>query len=263
MDLGLRCKEYSIIVYENNSTDNTMEELLKLYKEYKCLHIISEQKNFDILRGRVHHTWDHKPSRIYNIVYGRNCLLSKAKESIYDDFDVVVMFDCDVQSMDVEEGFIDAFQNYDAWDALFAFGTDNGSPTKIYDLYAHRDYDRYKFGPEVMGDAFYALGYPDLPEDPIFPHWIPVKSSYGGLALYKKKCIQNLWFNDVVDTNVENYYKQTGFYVGEYIYNSGYAYTMPLRPVVGDFFYLHCQMVTNGDDKLFISRKLKLINDRV
>lgn len=85
-ELGKQFSEYKIIIYENDSSDNTIE-LLELYKKSNKNFIYISEKGIST-KYSPHH------NRVQIITHGRNYLLTLVYEK-YSNYDLLIMVDLD------------------------------------------------------------------------------------------------------------------------------------------------------------------------
>ena len=175
-------KDYRIIIYENNSTDNT-KQILGNFKSNSKFIIKSEdidlknKKNFDLWAYTKITGSDH-PCRIELISNARNKVIDIINTSDFNNFSYVIWIDMDSNGWDIN-GIINSFSNKQAWDVVYA-----NNPHNYYDMYALRD-NKLCFGPEIIGELFWN----QLPNIKINSNnsLIPVYSAFGGIGIYKKE----------------------------------------------------------------------------
>jgi|LauGreDrversion4_1035100.scaffolds.fasta_scaffold14192_4 hypothetical protein len=110
--------DYVIIIYYDNSNDNTLQKL----KEYQ---IINPKLNFYVNKKFIS---DFRTQRIAN---ARNGCLQMIREN-YIDYDMFIMMDCDdVCSSDINLPVLKEYLNKNSWDAL-SFN----KPNDYYDIWA-------------------------------------------------------------------------------------------------------------------------------
>lgn len=206
---GALFDDYRIIIYENNSTDDT-KRILSSYNELKYK-IISEDIPMEKIRSESK-SWaytkitgsDH-PCRIEQIANARNKVLDEINKSEYDSYTYVIWVDLDTDYWSVE-GIANAFNIKDTWDVLYANGVDYSR--SYYDFYALR-MNEYAFGPEIVGDIFWKQN--DRKKFTIKPsnnELIPVVSAFGGIGIFKKQIFQNFRYDCIVNDEVKKYYRQ-------------------------------------------------------
>ena len=81
--LGSLFKDYAVVIYENNSTDNTASRLKKWAKSNKSVVIISENLSPDKI----------SPIRTVKIANARNRVLEEIKHLKYKDYEFFIMAD--------------------------------------------------------------------------------------------------------------------------------------------------------------------------
>ena len=130
--LGQHFTEYAIIVYENDSTDDTLQQLKKFKAYNHNFYYISEtnvanniiknkNKNNIITRSRI-------------IAHGRNMLLNEINER-FNEYDLMIMTDLDNVLNNFDTSCIDDVFKYDinSWDGLTA-----NCLNRYYDIWALR-----------------------------------------------------------------------------------------------------------------------------
>ncbi len=183
---GEAFKDYRVIIYENNSTDNT-KKILNNFKNNSKFIIESEdidlnnKENFD-LWAYTKITGSNHPCRIELISNARNKVIDLINNNEFNNFSYVIWIDMDSNGWDIN-GIINSFLNKHSWDVVYA-----NNPNNYYDIYALRD-NRFCFGPEIIGDLFWS----QLPNFKINPNndLIPIYSAFGGLGIYKKEIFKH------------------------------------------------------------------------
>ena len=194
-------QDYRVIIYENNSTDNT-KIILDTFKNNPKFIIKSEdidlnnKENFD-LWAYTKITGSNHPCRIEVISNARNKVIDEINNNEFDKFSYVIWIDMDSNGWDIN-GIINSFLNKNSWDVVYA-----NNPHNYYDLYALRD-ERLSFGPEIIGELFWS----QLPNFKFNPNnnLIPVYSAFGGLGIYKKEIFKNHKFYFKVNNYVKEMY---------------------------------------------------------
>ena len=197
--------DYRILIYENNSTDNT-KEILNNFSLHPKIVIQSEdidletKSNFK-LWAYTEITGSNHPCRMELISNARNKLVDEMNREKYDDFGYVIWIDFDSNGWEYN-GILDCFsvQNKEKWDVVFA-----NNPTNYYDMYAYRG-ENNLFGPEIIGEIFWT----NMPrfQIPKNDGLIPVYSAFGGLGIYKKEVFKTHRFDFVVNNTIQEVYKQ-------------------------------------------------------
>lgn len=177
-NLGEKFADFRVIIFENDSSDNTLQLLQEAANEDSRFRVISHNYNLQ-----------KRPS-IKFLAEIRNKYIEAIFEKEYDDFDIVIMADMDMKYGVDERGIEDSFAQYDKWDSVCSNGifTTDG---RMYDCFAFRN-ERFPHGLNDLPPYKYwnlyiaqlALIY--RPDGDL----VPVYSCFGGLAIYKKKFIQ-------------------------------------------------------------------------
>lgn len=255
-----------VVIYENNSDDDTPQLLAFLGIRNPNIHIVSETVSDDelIARGKTM-TWDRKPCRIEAIAYARNRLLDIMRDDICDE-DRVVFFDCDmIKSPDVPALIKKAHEMPADVDGLFANGVAHDGRT-YYDLYALRAAGFN--GPEFVGDQFWKT----LPRLQI-TQMMPVYSAFGGLAIYRGICLRDNYYSAHPTSSFDSFYRRVlqrpptaptthheGCLLGMYLFgtdglfyynNSGYSY-----PIVCEHVTFNAAAAERGCGRFFIDPDL-------
>jgi hypothetical protein len=206
VQIGSQFKDYKIIIYENDSTDNTLEQL-QVFK--------SGNENFDF----IHETQViNKYSNFRNIdiraailTHGRNLLLNQVINK-YSMYDYMIMTDMDNVLIDFNPQNIgEAFKhNVDEWDAITTNCT-----IKYYDIWALRISNNI-WKPEIHGkiwdrpivhDCWRQVLQNIHPSQCVdnYQKFIPptmplieTESSFGGFGIYKISKIKNCKYNGFV-----------------------------------------------------------------
>lgn len=197
--LGSHFSDYRVIIYENNSSDETVQRFSEWTLKNKKVNLISEHLSEDeLLRACRSRDKEGRPCRIELIARARNKVLEAATNSYYPSFDQVVMvdldFDCD---WPIEE--ICRVSGLKGWDCVTSFGVDQAG--HYYDVFALRD-DQIPLGPEFLGQAWWKIRHRYLPKLAIHDEWLPVRSAYGGLAIYRAECLLPFRYSALVTKNL-------------------------------------------------------------
>ena len=200
------CKEFHIVLYENDSSDGTKEELKRFQEAYANVHII-----FDTLHGKISipetvtKPYSGFVRKALNLAYARNALLEYV-ELRFSDFDYMLMVDLDSVVQDFRTSLIkDVIEKHknDSWDVLTA-----NSDRKYYDIWALRihpniwdaelhgtlwknpiDYDCW-----MMNDKKQSVRGNQVCISHTLP-LIPVSSAFGGLGIYKISSIKGCTYS--------------------------------------------------------------------
>ena len=190
-NIGEKFKNYIVIIYENDSIDNTRKILLKNYK--KNYYYIFENDISDKIK-----------SRIARIAYCRNKILDKIKTLSFN-YDYLIMMDLDNVTTDKIVNTFDTCFCYDVnkWAGMFANQSDY-----YYDIFALRVKNFIEFN--CWNEYHTYIKYTDIElnyenRSNIFNNYIGkyktyippnklinVLSAFGGFGIYNKKYIENI-----------------------------------------------------------------------
>ena len=182
-EIGKQCKEYKIIIFENDSTDKTRQILVDNKTDH-CEYIFEDNVNIK--------------NRTERIAYCRNKIIEHIDKMKYYDYDYLLMLDLDdVLFSGKLINTIHTCFNYkpEQWDAMFANSSD-----KYYDIYALR---KKKYLTSCCWNDVNVLKQKGVPHNiayeqcinkfiinyPTDTSLIPVQSAFGGAGLYKMKSI--------------------------------------------------------------------------
>ena len=166
-----------IIIYENDSTDKTLE-LLSTWNNENFIKLITEK--------------DVKGIRTERLAYARNVLY---KEAMKHNFDLLIVIDLDNVINDLTSESITSCFNKDIvkedWAMLGANQTGN-----YYDMFALKTYDNWmdidlmkcRHIDNLPENFCLSDRYKNIPKD---DKPIQVKSCFGGTAIYKRKYLDN------------------------------------------------------------------------
>jgi hypothetical protein len=194
--LGSCFADYAVVIYENNSTDETNVILKEFAKENKRVVFISDvipQENL-------------MPSRTERIAKSRNFVLSLIQQQEYEGFEFVVMLDLDFSTPWPIDEICKTIQTEGDWDAVFANGLHaDGS---YYDRYAYRGGD-YPLGPELIGMPWWdQVNLGERIYLNAYHSWVPCYSAFGGLGIYRRKSLLNVSYSGLVTEDLRGYYTE-------------------------------------------------------
>jgi glycosyltransferase involved in cell wall biosynthesis len=201
VEMGKLFTTYHIVLYENDSTDNTVEILTKFKKDNICFEFISETNIIE----RIKYT--HLHNRVQILEHCRNTLLAYILKH-FVEYDLMIMIDLDnVLERFNPKTILNAFKYGDDWSALTA-----NCIGKYYDIWALRISDKIwrndihgKIWPKpLMHDCWSQMVdnvHPRICINeyqqviPINMPLIQTSSSFGGLGIYKIKDIYACKYN--------------------------------------------------------------------
>lgn len=271
--LGSYFKDYRVVIYENNSTDQTVQLLREWAKRNPRLILFSENLSESELLARteLRGGGGTKPNRMELIAYARNVVLQEVMSPGYDDFKFVITTDMDFREGWYVNSVLTAFSHVKPWDAIFANGI---TPTNYYwDRFAFRDYDR-PFGPELLDKAFWREVWGAkmnlLPNRGL----IPVYSAFGGIGIYKREALKGATYSGVANEDLRLFYQMIideklppkHRYMNLYrTFIKSEEMRPPVifcpntkvnGPAVCEHVTLHASMILRGHDRLFIDPTL-------
>ncbi len=197
--IGALFSDYRIVVYENNSSDETPRILKEWERSNSKVQAIIEQVDQKELENIfVNRTEDGNFYRAETIARARNIVLDNALSETYQDFAYLIWMDMDFKLEPNYEGFREVFATEKEWDAVFAYGID--PPGTYWDWYAFRDQE-CPIGSELLGNDWWYL-----PKQKRLLNknddWYPVLSAFGGCGIYKKASILGCYYSGLVSKDL-------------------------------------------------------------
>lgn len=191
-ELGSFFKEYAVSFYENDSHDNTLEELNNCTAGLMSAHIIFEI-NLDELM----------PYRTQRLAYARNKLLEHSLRT-HQNFDYLCWLDMDglVDHRFSTDGFLSNFKYGDIWDAVFPI-----TDPIYYDIWALREKNiasddivwRTKHSvPNMIVRKNLHTAPSQLVIDSL-RGWLRVDSAFGGFGIYKMSAAAKGRYVGIID----------------------------------------------------------------
>lgn len=173
--IGSLFKNYYVVLYENDSDNDTCERLLEW--EYRSYNVQIITEGLD----KPQNEQDHSLQRRKDMAYYRNKYLPHIIPSQY-----TIVLDTDLFGYSYEGILHSLGSDLDAVgsNGLLYRQSDKGIERLYYDNWAYRDIDK-EYSPENNG-LFLQRGQ-DI---------IEVDSCFGGMAIYKTKCLQNVKYED-------------------------------------------------------------------
>ena len=211
LELGNSCDAFKIIIYENNSTDET-KSILKKYSKQKDFVItmenIDEQtiKNESKIWAYTAVTGSDHPCRIEQISNARNKLIQEIKKEDYNEYEYVVMIDFDSKFF-YPDGIMNSLKIVRENPNRIIYANSN----EYYDYYAlrsaHSEYNL--FGPEVIGEPFWKNMYINrLKIDTNSADLVPVYSAFNGIGVYTKTAFTATRFDASLIPETKAVYKK-------------------------------------------------------
>jgi hypothetical protein len=272
-NLGKRFADYRVIIYENNSSDNTAVLLKQWMARNNKVIIETEIVSYDALVSRVKSRAlrDKAPCRMEMIAYARNQVLQQVMSDMYHDFNFFIMTDLDFSRGWEVDGVLSCFDLNESWDCLAA---NSMSGRSYYDRYAYRD-SRFPLGPELIGEDFWGdVGSKPFNIDINEPLRL-VYSAFGGIGVYRKEALKDckfsgfvtkdleLLFEDLINIKIDKNNSQLQTYIRTisaqnksqipiiFQRNSGYD-----GPVCCEHASLCASMILHGYDKIYINPRM-------
>lgn len=213
ISLGQQCDKYKIVIYENNSTDDTKAILSSYNAARPEFQILSEDIDSAVIKEKskiwayTRVTGSDHPCRIEQISNARNKLVNELQKESYDDYTYVVMIDFDSKMFTVE-GILESLRlvKENRKRVIYA-----NSPS-YYDYYAlrsaHSDYNL--FGPEVIGDHFWQwMAKEPLRIEPSpTAALVPVYSAFNGIGVYAMEVFTSHFYDVLPNAAVKNVYRK-------------------------------------------------------
>ncbi len=202
--IGALFADYRVVVYENNSTDQT-PLLLKQWAS-KNPHVSITTENIphaELALQIVNYNEDGSFYRPELIARARNIVLDQAMSDSYAEFPYLIWMDMDFKLTPRLEGMIEAFQTDREWDAIFAYGID--PPGTFWDWYAFRD-QNFPLGSELLGNHWWYM--PKRCTLTPADDWYPVYSAFGGCGIYKKASIVGCRYAAIITEDLEHVAKE-------------------------------------------------------
>ncbi len=272
--LAAQFKDYRIIIYENNSSDQTPKLLREWMQRNPKVIVFSEHVSNDMLLQRVKGKAlrDQAPCRMELIAYARNKVLEEAMKNKYDDYSFVIMTDLDFARGWEVNNVLQTFKIKTPWDCIAANGIVGRG--EHYDRYAFRD-DQYPLGPELTGEDFWVDASKKLYLNPN-SGLKKVYSAFGGLAIYKRSSLKPATYSGFVTADLEKLmdrilnqeipknHHQCLIYKRTIGANESDT-TLPITfqpncgydgPVCCEHATLHATMILKGYDKIYVDPNL-------
>jgi len=204
--------DYRVVIYENNSKDQTKRGLVNWSKRNPKVFVQSEKLSIDdILNHCISVQLDSGSfARCENLARARNIVLQSVLHESYNNFNYFIMMDLDFDYLIPMDGIIDSFNLKNDWDVCFADGIRYGTHCNganyngaHYDLYTLLAKD-FPMGPQFLGDCFWDNLTFDQHYD-IQGSLIPVCSAFGGLGIYKKEILKNKRYSGHITEDLETW----------------------------------------------------------
>ncbi len=272
LKIGKLFKDFKIVIYENNSTDNTKELYQRWASTEPRLIFLNENWSDNF---QNHYTPRFGDFRTELIAYARNQVMKFIEAHVEEDYRFVFMMDLDeFEPIDTDQ-IVKCFKHpIQEWDALFSFG--------IYDIFA-LVHPEFKERPEIIGwEDFDKIAhnikkkFSNMIEN---EKWLKVDSGYGGLAIYKRDSIKGCFYSGKINHSFIDLLQKYQIFESDYYKSKSNRYIASRRYLMDYFskiakhnlynsntkfnYYscehinFHLKMKENGFDNLFIVFDLK------
>ncbi len=196
--LGSHFSDYRVIIYENNSSDRTVE-LMRAWAQCnaKVLFLsenLTKQQALDASPMKA-------IERFVLIARARNKVLDVIMKEEYEDYKYVILADLDFTHPWDIANIIDTIENPEhEFDAVFANGH--------YDVLAFRN-EEFPIGYELLGNPYWNLinrTRASASFKKIFDkssRWTRVYSAFGGIGIYKREAMKGCRYSGTVTKDLE------------------------------------------------------------
>jgi len=225
--LRLLFKNSEVIIFENDSKDNTLKVLENYQKKSKGVHVLTE--NYDVPSIPKQTIGDWNPyfsvARIEKMTLYRNKYLHFINsQGIKRDY--VIVIDLDISNFDIN-GIIHSFGTLIDWDCISANGVSLSSNLKnqYHDSYALIEYGKLNDQQTEQSIKDNRIYFSSLKRGmPL----VLVDSAYGGMAIYKWRSIKDIYYSCLLNND-------------------------PKVQCKSEHVDLHKKMIENGYNKIFIN----------
>jgi hypothetical protein len=178
--LGSMFKEYAVVLYENDSIDNTREFLVDWRAANPRVAVLSERL------GAPSYAANRSPDRAAWLARCRNCYRAHVvKECAGYDYAIIV--DMDLAGGWSFDGIAHTFGD-DAWDFVGSFGLRERRDLRTRrSVYSHADMWAFR---RAAGVSTEQLGRDQEAVVERGGPLIPVESCFGGLGVYRFRCLE-------------------------------------------------------------------------
>lgn len=247
--------ESEIIIYENDSKDNTKEIISNWKHKSKNVTFVSETYNNNTIPVENKNENPYfSMYRIEKMVYYRNKYLEILNSNKFER-DYVIIIDLDIANFDIN-GIAHSFGLTDQWDVVCANGYAR-SPLlmkRYYDSYALVEYGRENVNQTEMSirqnQSKWSFMKPGLP-------LIPVFAAYGGFAIYRYEAIKNKKYSAVRNNDIRVGAKCDHYSLCKEIRSAGFE-----KIFINPNMTLHYNKISYSIIKRYISNRFKDIKSK-
>lgn len=200
---GKAFKDYRVVIFENDSADGT-RDVIKAWAAHNNRVILLDCTNAPDCK------FGHQPlynfglmgtGRISKMAAFRNTYLELIKQ-YFSSYDYLMVVDIDLQGPWSLNGVMNSI-GHDNWDAICAYGLMTligtwGTVFMMYDALAYvgkQDETGPTMSPFDLMRHYLRINFWDTFGVNECTGLVPVKSGFGGLAIYKMPAIQNAWYS--------------------------------------------------------------------
>jgi hypothetical protein len=196
--IGSQFYDYRIILFENDSKDNTRNIISEYSKKNSKIILLDCPNVIDCKFGdkKMYDYGSLSLTRMSKMAYFRNQYIDTIKKKFYD-FDYVMMLDMDIEGYFNMDGLMEVISK-EEWDIVFCNGRSPipgtfGLYEGMYDGLAYLDkedsYENCQNEKSVWKLLNVLLGMQFLKDK-----WNKVKSAFNGCGIYKMNVIKNITF---------------------------------------------------------------------
>jgi len=250
-------KDIQYVIYENNSTDNTVVKLKEWASQDSSIHIYTE--TIDLTQFKARNSLN-EPCKYEIIAYARNRLLNYLQHHD-QDASTVILIDMNNENEWPIESIMKALEfPKDQYDVLICNGIK--ACGSIVDIFSFRDLNTF-YGPEVMPTLYYTSEY-TTKSYMYVNHMISIYSGFNGLAIFNRDVIHKSDYSAFPTAELNKGYQNTcdkliinvdpSFiekHIGMYMFNTDIFYynfenfNYPIiSPHVSFFAKLHAQNIS-------------------
>jgi hypothetical protein len=218
--IGKLFKKYKIILFENDSSDNTREIIKKWEKENKNVYLIRCKNNLDcIFKNKKGYDYGQgSKKRIQKMGYYREQYLDLLKKSDYE-YTLIIDIDLDLNVLNLNQ-FAEVLSKHKIWDGVAINGRAviPGTFGKITIPYDPVAYSKNKELKEIDGNLNYETLKRLIEQYNVYNtdnDLVKIGSAFNGICLYKTKVFKNsTYLNNgnilcehlILHKNIDNFY---------------------------------------------------------
>jgi hypothetical protein len=194
-------KNSEVVIFENDSKDNTLGILKSWEKKSFNIHVFSDK--YDVPSIPTQEIGNGNPyfsvSRIEKMAFYRNMYINFLNnQGIKRDY--VVVIDLDISNFDID-GIIHSFGTQTDWDCISSNGISLSSNFKdqYHDAYALIEYGKLNDDQTEQSIKVNRIRYSSL------EHRMPlvlVDSAYGGMAIYKWSSMKDTYYSCLINNDL-------------------------------------------------------------